>query len=192
MRRMRQPKDNDDGTGVNHDIPPQPVDLLFDTLGDASEENTWYPMYSRDIALRQCEECPWYGSIPSWYLTTPEPLPPIGPQLLIVLEPQKNRTRGRPKGAKNKPTSFVGSYYAGYSYGQRPRILVCTELRPDSKSHYKKAAARGLGEAEIVAALKKQLAARSFHRTPWSSPRGYGSQCHAWTDGSNQKAARLS
>jgi hypothetical protein len=41
---------------------------------------------------------------PHWYLTTPESLPPIDPRLL-VLEPQKNRTRGRPKGAKNKPTS---------------------------------------------------------------------------------------
>jgi hypothetical protein len=42
---------------------------------------------------------------PFWYLTgtTPESLPPIDPRLL-VLEPQKNRTRGRPKGAKNKPT----------------------------------------------------------------------------------------
>jgi hypothetical protein len=37
-------------------------------------------------------------SHPHWYLTTPESLPPID------LEPQKNRTRGRAKGAKNKPT----------------------------------------------------------------------------------------
>lgn len=41
---------------------------------------------------------------PHWYITTLESLPPIDPRLL-VLEPQRNRTRGRPKGAKNKPTS---------------------------------------------------------------------------------------
>jgi hypothetical protein len=41
---------------------------------------------------------------PHWYLTTPESLPPIDPRLL-VLEPHKNCTRGRPEGAKNKPTS---------------------------------------------------------------------------------------
>jgi hypothetical protein len=41
---------------------------------------------------------------PHWYLTTPDSLPPIDARLL-VLEPQKNRTRGRPRGAKNKPTS---------------------------------------------------------------------------------------
>jgi hypothetical protein len=41
----------------------------------------------------------------AWYLASPESLPPIDPRLL-VLEPQKkNRTRARPKGAKNKPTS---------------------------------------------------------------------------------------
>ena len=42
------------------------------------------------------------------------------------------------------------------------RILVRAELRPDSKSHYKKAVAGGVGEDETAAALKTQLAGGSL------------------------------
>jgi len=42
------------------------------------------------------------------------------------------------------------------------KTLVCIELRPDSKSHYKKVGAGGVCEAETTAALKKRLAGGSF------------------------------
>jgi hypothetical protein len=102
-------------------------------------------MYPRDTALRPCEECPWWLhyihiSIP---LTTSESLLSIDPRLL-VLEPQKNRTRL--KGAKTKPTSQEEA----------------STLRPDSKTHCKKAVAGGVGEAETAPALNKRLARGSF------------------------------
>jgi hypothetical protein len=50
----------------------------------------------------------------------------------------------------------------------RPRalgILVRTELRPDSKSHYEKVVVRDVGEADPAAArLRKQLAGGLFQR----------------------------
>jgi hypothetical protein len=51
----------------------------------------------------------------------------------------------------------------------RPRalgILIRTELRPDSKSHYKKVVVRDAGKADPAAArLRKQLAGGLFQTT---------------------------
>jgi hypothetical protein len=90
---------------------------------------------------------------PHWYLTTPESLSPIDPRLL-VLEPQKNRTRGRAKGAKNKPTSEE----------ELEASTQDTSTHRIASGFEGKAVAGGVpvGEAETAAALKKQLAGRSF------------------------------
>jgi hypothetical protein len=70
-----------------------------------NEKDTWYPFYyeiqsyvfaKNDLGTAQFH--------PHRYLASLESLPPIDP-LLLLLEPQESRTRGRPKGAKNKPTS---------------------------------------------------------------------------------------
>ena len=45
------------------------------------------------------------------------------------------------------------------------RILVRTELRSDSKSHYKEAVVRGAGGADLAAALRKQLAGGLYQTT---------------------------
>ena len=74
-----------------------------------------------------------------WYLATPESLPPIDPRPL-VLEPQKNRTRGRPKGAKNKLTSQKEASTQATAVATGPLV-------------------GDMGEVETAAAIKKQPAA---------------------------------
>ena len=88
---------------------------------------------------------------PYWYLATPESLPPIDPRLL-VLEPQKNCTRGRSKCAKNKPTS---QEEASTQDTSTHRIASRFEVT------FQKAVVGGVGEDETAAALKKQLAGGS-------------------------------
>jgi hypothetical protein len=54
--------DSDEGTAT---LSVGPGKTPIKELHWNNEKNSWYPIYPRDTALRPCEECPQYGSIPS-------------------------------------------------------------------------------------------------------------------------------
>ena len=137
-----------------------------------NEKETWYPMYSRDTALRPCEECPRCGSVSSTLVSS------------ITRITASNRPTASSSGITEEshawPTYSIKARRTSRLHRRklvrrlplwplRLRVLrITTTHRIVSRFEValqKKAVVGDVGEADLAAALRKQLAGGLFRTT---------------------------